>query len=243
MTSRALTLKTPEGALPFTLTHRPRITRRLHLELDDDGGLVVVVPRDWPDFYTRRLLRQNLAYVRRFLARARHHRPEPLHFVDGSRHLFGGEPITLRVVRTPGRSRRPALHGDTLTLALAQDDPERVRRALRAWYLEQARARFAERLARQQQRAPWARSRDLELRLRRMKRTWGTCNRHGLIRLNTHLIKAPLSCLDYVICHELCHLEEMNHGPAFYALQEKLWPAWRETRAHLRRHGGRYTQE
>lgn len=76
-----------------------------------------------------------------------------------------------------------------------------------------------------------------------MKRTWGTCNSKGLIRLNTHLVKAPQACLDYVISHELCHLKEMNHGPGFYRLQEAIWPDWRRYRQHLREHGNRYTQE
>ncbi len=243
MTSRAQTLTTPEGRLSFTVVHRPRVTRRLHLELADDGSLRVVVPRDWPDFYTRRLLHKNLPFVRRFLRRARERQLPPLRYQDGEVHLFGGEEHVLRVTQATGKAVVVALEGDALVVRLPDTSGERVRRALRAWYLAQARESFAERLSLMQARAPWARDRQLNLHLRRMKRTWGTCRSNGDIRLNTHLVKAPVDCLDYVITHELCHLEEMNHGARFYALQESLWPSWRAWRRHLREQGGRYTRE
>jgi predicted metal-dependent hydrolase len=73
-----------------------------------------------------------------------------------------------------------------------------------------------------------------------MKRTWGNCSSRGVIKLNTHLIKAPFKVIDSVIAHELCHLREMNHGKAFYALLENLNPDWREDRARLLSEGNSY---
>jgi predicted metal-dependent hydrolase len=70
-----------------------------------------------------------------------------------------------------------------------------------------------------------------------MKRTWGNCSSSGVIKLNTHLVKAPLDIIDSVIAHELCHLEEMNHGRAFYVLLESLNPNWRRDRLKLRSDG------
>jgi predicted metal-dependent hydrolase len=215
----------------------------MHLEIDDRGGLCVVVPRDWPDFYTRRLLRKHLVKVHRFLAQARARAPEPLHYIDGAKHLFRGTEITL-VLRTGGKTSVPdGLNNGALTLRVSNHGPEQVRHRLRAWYRSEAETLFAERLSHWQARAPWTGDRALSLRLRRMRRTWGTCSHTGVIRLNTHLVKAPLASLDYVIAHELCHVREMNHGPAFYALQDRLFPGWRDEREHLRAFGARYTQE
>jgi predicted metal-dependent hydrolase len=75
-----------------------------------------------------------------------------------------------------------------------------------------------------------------------MKRTWGNCSAKGVIKLNTHLVKAPMFIIDSVIAHELCHLEEMNHGRAFYALLQGLNPHWRRDRARLRLEGHAYLQ-
>jgi predicted metal-dependent hydrolase len=56
------------------------------------------------------------------------------------------------------------------------------------------------------------------LRLQPMKRQRGSCSPAGRLTPNPHLVKAPRACIDYVIVHELCHLREQNHGPAFHRL-------------------------
>lgn len=238
-------LSTPGGAVRYTIGHRSRVTRRMHLELDAAGDLRVIVPRAWSPSETHRLLERHAGRVRRFLDRARERRLPPLHYGDGGAHLYRGEALTLRLQHA---AERPTLQRDGMDLLLRIRDPdsvgpERVRRLLRAWYDREARRLFRRRFDRLKARAPWAAERDPSLALRRMRRTWGSCRRDGVIRLNTHLVKAPVSCLDYVIAHELCHLRIMNHGPDFYALQERLWPDWRAARAHLREHGHRYTQQ
>lgn len=215
----------------------------MHLELDADGELLVVVPHDWPSFYTRRLLHKNLAFVHRFLDRARRRHTEPLSYAHGSRHLFAGNAVKLDVQTVKAHRPRVELAGDKLCIKLSEPTQAQIRKVLQSWYLETARVSFARRLEVVRYSAPWARDRPLKLALRRMKRTWGTCNSKGLIRLNTHLIKAPEFCLDYVISHELCHLQVMNHGRDFYRLQETIWPEWRKHRRHLREYGSRYTQE
>jgi predicted metal-dependent hydrolase len=236
-------LKTSEGPLHFTIAHRPRVTRRMHLEIDDSGALRVVVPGDWPDFYTRRLLRKHLPKVRRFLRQARTSALTPLRYEDGEAHFYRGQKLTLQLLTDRSGPAAGVSSCGALLLRVRNRNPETVQSRLRSWYRREAERLFSDRLKHWQQRAPWTRDQTLVLRLRRMRSTWGTCSQRGVIRLNTHLVKAPPDSLDYVIAHELCHVREMNHGPAFYALQERLYPGWRQEREHLRKFGSRYTQE
>lgn len=61
-----------------------------------------------------------------------------------------------------------------------------------------------------------------------MKTRWGSCNiRARRIWLNLNLITKPLSCLEYVLVHEMIHLLEANHNKRFYALMDKFLPDWR----------------
>jgi len=72
-----------------------------------------------------------------------------------------------------------------------------------------------------------------EVRLRHMRSRWGSCSRDGRITLGIQLMSVPPDCIDYVICHELCHLREFNHGPRFHAWQDRLCPDWRERRREM----------
>ena len=66
-----------------------------------------------------------------------------------------------------------------------------------------------------------------------MVRRWGSCTRSGTILLNLALVKAPVTCIDYVVMHELCHLKEPNHGPGFFRLLSRFMPDWESRKERL----------
>ncbi len=67
-----------------------------------------------------------------------------------------------------------------------------------------------------------------------MRTRWGSCTpRTGRIRLNVALAERSPSCLVTVVTHELCHLAEPSHGPAFYSLMDAHCPGWRAAQAEL----------
>lgn len=107
----------------------------------------------------------------------------------------------------------------------------RVKKLLEDWYRQQAQTIFAEQMRlcfslfpadfQQRKRLP-------DITIRKMRRRWGSCSSKGAVTLNLFLIKLPMACIDYVIVHELCHLQEFHHGRAFYRLLESVMPDWRE---------------
>ena len=54
---------------------------------------------------------------------------------------------------------------------------------------------------------------------------------------NWRLLLAPEPVLDYVVWHEVCHLEVMDHSPRFWSLLARRCPDYREWSGWLRRHG------
>lgn len=237
---RRLTFKTPTGPMEYSITYRSRVTKRLHMELDENGGLVVVAPEHWSRTHINATLAQNAHRVERFLARARQRQLIPLQYVEGEQHLYLGEWYPLVIQHVKARQNRIGFIDGEMRVATSILQPEKIQASLQNWYQQQAMTVFRDRLQLIAQRAPWARDRKIPLQLRRMKRTWGNCSSKGVIKLNTHLIKAPVAIIDSVIAHELCHLEEMNHGKRFYALLQSLNANWRQNRAELRSQGNRY---
>lgn len=60
--------------------------------------------------------------------------------------------------------------------------------------------------------------------IRNQRRRWGSCTSKGNLNFSYRLVFLPKELCDYVIVHELCHLKELNHGPAFWSEVEKVLP-------------------
>lgn len=135
---------------------------------------------------------------------------------------------SLTLVPEHGRER---VHrrGDELLIPAIEHRP-----ALERWYRRAARAEIAARLDLATARAGARYSR---LTIRGQKTRWASCSRSGAMSFNWRLLLAPEPVLDYVIWHEVCHLEVMDHSPRFWSLLAERCPEYREHAKWLRRHG------
>jgi predicted metal-dependent hydrolase len=71
--------------------------------------------------------------------------------------------------------------------------------------------------------------------IRNQKSRWGSCSAHGNLNFNYKLLFLPPCLRDYVIVHELCHLKELNHRPAFWQLVEAQIPNYQKLIIELRK--------
>ena len=159
-------------------------------------------------------------------------RPPPavLAAVDGAVVTAFGVALTVAILP----ARRAAWHIDGATLRLAVPAAVDSGKVLETALREHARRVFAELLAHHAGRLGVP---NPPLRLSSARTRWGSCNHHGGITLNWRLLFLPPAVADYVVCHELAHLREMNHSPRFWAVVDQLCPDWRSLRRELRRLG------
>lgn len=73
--------------------------------------------------------------------------------------------------------------------------------------------------------------------LRDTRSRWGSCTAAGDLMYSWRLVMAPPEVLDYVAAHEVAHLAEMNHSPAFWAVVARLFPQYAAARRWLRDEG------
>ncbi len=73
--------------------------------------------------------------------------------------------------------------------------------------------------------------------IKNQKTIWGSCTLDGVLNFNYQLHALPEPLFEYVAVHELCHLQEMHHGPAFWRLVSRALPDYRERRAALQQQG------
>ncbi|MCD4813856.1 M48 family metallopeptidase [bacterium] len=72
-----------------------------------------------------------------------------------------------------------------------------------------------------------------KVQFRWMQKRWGSCSPKGTITINYEVIKAPLSCIEYVVLHELCHLKYPQHDKRFYNFLTKYLPDWENRKKQL----------
>lgn len=73
--------------------------------------------------------------------------------------------------------------------------------------------------------------------VRNQRSRWGSCGRDGHITLNWRLVMMPDSVRDYVMIHELMHLQRMDHSPQYWRLVAAACPDYEAARQWLRAHG------
>lgn len=119
------------------------------------------------------------------------------------------------------------------THAAPEEWPDVITKALQRWQAEHAKHYLPVRVDALVTRLgeQW---RPSALRFRCLRARWGSCSADGRIMLNTQLMQLPEHLIDYVICHEMAHLREMNHSAAFYAVQQALNPQWQAQRAEMK---------
>jgi predicted metal-dependent hydrolase len=134
----------------------------------------------------------------------------------------------LVLVPQPGRQRA---HRVGERLLVGDGD---VRGPVERFYRRAARAEVAPRLDRATAIVgrPY---RSLTIRAQRTR--WASCSAQGAMSFNWRLLLAPERVLDYVVWHEVCHLQVADHSPRFWALVERHWPTWRTERAWLTHNG------
>ena len=161
-------------------------------------------------------------------------------FVSGEAFPYLGRQYRLKVVRSASakeekcKLRNGRFMVKTNIPLNGKNAKENVRNALVDWYVEHAEDKIPERVRIYARRVgEWPQ----RIEIKNHKRRWGSCSHHGVVRFNWKIIMAPVTVLDYVIVHELCHLIYPDHSTRFWQKVQTVIPDYTRRRDRLKEYG------
>ena len=209
--------------IPLILRRSAR-ARRISLRISQlDGRVTLTMPKRLAQREALQFARSKEGWIRKHLAE----RGEDIAVGLGTLLPIGGRMVEV----VPGSGRALRLGAEEIAVP---GPAERVGARLGAYLKEVARDRlagacddYAARLGRSYSR----------ITMRDTRSRWGSCTSDGALMFSWRLIMSPPEVLDYVAAHEVAHLAEMNHSPAFWAAVEQIYGPYKDARRWLRNEG------
>ena len=213
--------------ISYLLERRPRRTVGLKIT---ENGLVVHAPKRIFEFQLNQILQEKSNWILNKLSQREANQIEKLQWEDGEHLLYLGQDIQLKLVI----ANKKSIHFERNEIAIHAPEAN-IHAACRAsvlmWYKRTAILDFTRRVevfaAKLGVPTPLVAISNAQSR-------WGSCNSRGQVRLSWRLLQAPPHIINYVICHELAHLKQMNHSAKFYAVVEQLFPNYKAAEKELK---------
>ena len=225
-----------ETRLVYTIARSTRRSKTVAVTVDPGGTVLVVAPERFAIDRLDMLVRRKASWIVQQLHNLQSlpAPPAPREFVSGESVFYLGRHYRLKV--HPGALGDAKLRGGWLHVSApgGAEQTAYVRASLVSWFRRQAEERLPRRLE------AWSVKAGVEMprmAIVDQQKRWGSCDRHGTIRLNWRIIQAPMRLVDYVIVHELVHLQHRKHGPAYWQAVGRVVPDYERRRQDLRQRG------
>lgn len=212
----------------YLLFRSPR-RRRLSVQITPAGEVVVRTPLHLPHETVELFLNKYASWIKQKLLGARQNPPHC--FNEGEEFYYLGTPYRLLF----GDSGSHSIKFDEAFIVAAELSAK-AEELLVNWMRRQA-------LKHLEKRTPeLAATHNLQynrMSLNDAGTNWGSCSSKGCLRFNWRLIQCPPEVIDYIIVHELAHLQEMNHSPRYWALVARMYPDYEKHKNWLKRNVSR----
>ena len=213
--------------ISYLLERRPRRTVGLKIT---EKGLVVHAPKRIFEFQLNQILQEKSGWILKKLQTREDNQIEKIQWIDGEHLLYLGQDIQLKLV-VDNKKNIHFERNELVVHALQANTSGACRASVLMWYKKQAILDFTRRVE------VFAAKLGVEtppVAISNAQSRWGSCNSRGNVRLSWRLLQAPPHIINYVICHELAHLKQMNHSAKFYAVVGQLFPNYKAAEKELK---------
>lgn len=209
--------------------------KNVHLSVYPPFGQVKIAAPNRMDLDTIRIYAiSKLSWIRKQQAKIKAQKREaPRAYLTKESHYYLGKRYLLKVIEHHSSPIVKLKHNTIELYIRPETDTAKRKEILDNWYRTQLKELVPKYILK------WEKEMKVkvnEFGIKKMKTKWGTCNMAAQrIWLNLELAKKPISCLEYIIIHEMTHLLERNHNNRFVALMNQFMPNWKEVKEELNR--------
>ncbi|GBE01412.1 WLM domain protein [bacterium BMS3Abin08] len=228
----------------FSVIRSTRRKKTIALSIEPDGKVLVRVPVNTSYSRLTHVVKSKAEWIITKLGSLNDVSQQvKKEFVSGESFYYLGRHMRLKILKdrdikkTVVRMYRGRLEVIMNTAGKNGKVPEEIRDAITKWYKIQAARRIRKRVE------IYADKMGLtvpSVLIRDQKKIWGSCSTKGVLRFNWRIIMAPMSLVDYVVVHELCHLKYRNHSKSFWKYLGMIMPDYEKRREVLRQKGKSY---
>lgn len=193
------------------------------------------IPSHLPIMFAQEFVQKKTQWIQQKL---KEHSQQPSiekQFIEGEKFLFLGEHYFLRLYQ---HEALPSVIKTATNLEfygrLNRLSTRTIRSTLIHWYKQQAAQYLNSRTAKLAQELNLMPN---SITIKTYKARWGSCGAQGNIQYNWKLMLAPITIIDYVIIHELCHLKHHNHSTHFWQLVKYHCPTFKSEQDWLKNNG------
>ena len=206
------------GELDITVKYRKGM-KNIYLRVEKTGDIIVKAPLRTPNYIIKKLIHDNIAELKKRQNNIINNSPKKREYKTGETYFVFGQELPVEVVNS--NKNTLIITEEKIVLVVKQDREKIFQKGIRE-KLRQQSLYFIKKYE------PIMNVKANELRIKKMKTRWGTCNLEAKrIWINEELVKYPISCLEHIVVHELTHLLEINHTPRFYELLEYYYPNYK----------------
>jgi predicted metal-dependent hydrolase len=205
--------------------------RTIALEVKRDGSLIVRAPKITPRGQIEELVKSKERWIRKKqeLLKQQSLEAPAKKFIPGEQFQYLGEPYALEVVEG---QVTPLILDDKFNLAAKSQ--HNALPVFTNWYRKHASLVIKAIVANRAQQNGFTYAR---IRITNARTRWGSCGSKGSLNFTWRLIMAPWEVIDYVVVHEMVHLQVRNHSKAFWSKVGKLMPDYQLHRVWLKENG------
>ncbi len=201
--------------------------RTLEIAVHPNSSVVVTAPKNSNERIIREKIVKRAKWINKQLKYYKQFEPltPQKQFLNGETHLYFGKQYRL-MLKTGQEENVKLKHGYFIIILKDKEDRDRAEKLLYQWYNRKAAEKFNEFFDSCWNNFATSNKTKPILKIRKIKKRWGSLSKSGILTLNIELIKAPKECIEYVITHELCHAVHHNHSQEFYNLLNKKMADW-----------------